>query len=88
MRKFRITAHCEFDLLLDESVIQQGTMPDDPIFGGGASAGLVAQHIAYNMVVNQCRLSQVDGFANCPDSSAVARGLDGNWNIEAEEVKK
>lgn len=82
VRKFRVTATCEFDLCIDEGVIKQGCAPDDPIFGGGASPDLVAQHIAYNMVVNQCRLSEIDGFANCRDSAAVAVGLDSNWDIE------
>lgn len=30
----------------------------------------VAEHIAYNIIVNDARLSQLDGFANFPDDYA------------------
>lgn len=64
VHKFRVTATCEFTLCLEEEVIKQGCAPDDPIFGGGASPAFVAQHIAYNMVVNRLSLSEIDGYAN------------------------
>ncbi len=31
----------------------------------------VAEHIAYNMIVNDLKLSGIDGFANLPDEMAT-----------------
>lgn len=33
----------------------------------------IAEHIAYNMVVNDATLSRLDGFANLPDDYAVLK---------------
>jgi|WetSurMetagenome_2_1015567.scaffolds.fasta_scaffold178080_2 hypothetical protein len=49
----------------------------------------IAAHIAYNMVINKLRLSQMDGWADMPDSYARIISwpdLD-QWEIEAKEVK-
>lgn len=70
LRRFHVVVTKSVDLFLDTSVITQGTMPDDPIFGGRADSDMVAQHVAFNMVCNDLRLSQIDGYANCPDESA------------------
>jgi len=35
----------------------------------------VAEHIAYNMIVNDLLLSQLDGFANFPDNFAKLSSL-------------
>lgn len=85
VRIFRVEATCNFELKIDEEVIKQGCAPDDPIFGGDASPKMVAEHIAFNMIVNGLSLPDIDGFANRRDSEAVAVDLDDGWVIEAEE---
>jgi hypothetical protein len=48
----------------------------------------IAEHVAYNMIVNDAKLSQLDGWADQPDSNAkiiVWPGLD-NWDTEAREI--
>jgi hypothetical protein len=45
----------------------------------------VAEHIAYNMIVNDAKLSQLDGWADQPDEHASVTFYP-NWEIEAEEI--
>lgn len=85
VRIFRVEATCNFELKIAEDVIQQGCAPDDPIFGGEATPRMVAEHIAFNMIVNGLSLPDIDGFANRRDSEAVAVDVHDSWTIEAEE---
>lgn len=40
----------------------------------------IAKHIGYNMMVNQCSLSNIDGFADRKDSEAKLTDVD--WEME------
>ena len=40
----------------------------------------IADHIGYNMLVNKCDLSDIDGFADRDDSDAVMSDVD--WECE------
>jgi hypothetical protein len=45
----------------------------------------IAEHIAYNMVKNEVRLSQIDGWADQPDENAKLLGEE--WHLdEVEEL--
>lgn len=48
----------------------------------------IARHIGYNLIINRQPLSNLDGWANMPDSFArVVEQPDlAQWTIEAEEV--
>ena len=46
----------------------------------------IAEHIAYNMVINKWGLSVLDGWADQPDENArVIPG--GDWDMDATEIK-
>lgn len=50
----------------------------------------IANHIAYNLIINRIRLKQMDGWADKDNSLAVVikwPNLD-TFDMEAEEVKK
>jgi len=69
---------------VDESVIAQGMLPDSPIFGNRVTEDDVLQHLAFNLIGNDLRLSQIDGFANCPDASACVPYE--QWDVEVESA--
>ena len=46
----------------------------------------IAQHIAYNMVVNHAQLSMLDGWADQPDSNAEIGYI--NWETEYVDEEK
>ncbi len=72
-QQFNIEFNGTMRLELDDAVI--GAMPEYAPFE-------IAEHVIYNMVLNKLTLSQIDGFADQPDSNARLYGED--WNIEAE----
>jgi hypothetical protein len=43
----------------------------------------IAEHIAYNLIANNARLSQLDGWADQPDSNADLKSI--NWDFEEVE---
>lgn len=45
----------------------------------------VAAHIAYNMVINKCNLSNLDGWANLPNHAAKITGF--TWDLYAKELE-
>jgi hypothetical protein len=75
-RTFSVTVSKTVNMALDESVIAQGLLPDNPIFGSSLTGErahdetLVLEHLAFNLVGNGLRLGQIDGYSNCPDGSA------------------
>ena len=46
----------------------------------------IAEHIAYNLLINKWPLSSLDGWANQPDTNARILNSVGDWDIEAEEL--
>jgi hypothetical protein len=47
----------------------------------------IARHIAYNLIVNNARLSQLDGWADQPDDNAKITESP-EWEVKAELVKR
>jgi len=45
----------------------------------------IARHIGYNLVINQWNLSNLDGWADQPNSNARVIS-EPNWEVSAEEV--
>lgn len=85
MRKFDIEISGTCTLELDEKVID--AVDDDwrAHIYKLVTPEEIAQHIAYNFVVNGARLSQLDGWADQPDERA--RLTDEDIEFEATEVK-
>jgi hypothetical protein len=81
-RKFLVTVSKTVEVTLDESVIAQGMLPEGYILGPGATEDDVLQHLVFNLVGNSLRLSQIDGYANCPDESVSIPHAD--WDVEIE----
>lgn len=51
----------------------------------------IAKHIGFNLVVNRCLLSDLDGWADQPDGNARVLewpDLNWDWDIEVEEIDK
>ncbi len=86
MRSFVVTLSKTVEIHLDESVIAQGIRPDGPIFGSQITGNkphdemMAVEHLAFNLVGNDLNLSQIDGYANCPDESA--RVPHEPWDVE------
>lgn len=70
-RKFHVSMRIECDIILDEAVINPVDDEWRSQFYNLTSACDVAEHIAYNLVANNARLSQLDGWADMKDSQAV-----------------
>lgn len=86
MRTFVVTISKTVEIFLDETVIAQGILPDGPIFGSRITGNkaqdemMAVDHLAFNLIGNGLDLSHIDGYANCPDKSAVVPYVD--WDVE------
>ena len=85
IRKFRVNFECEIELCVDDSVIDQANSNEwrKMFYGDLTTPYKIAEHIAYNVVLFNRKLSSVDGFANLPDEAISFNEPD--WNIEAIE---
>ena len=82
-RKFEVELNAYATLELDEAVIS--VVDDDwrkSLYALNTPED-IAKHIGFNMVVNQIRLSQLDGWADQPDDHARVLRID--WDVEALE---
>ena len=70
-RKFRVKLVIDCDIILDEEVINRVDDEWRSQFYSLTSANDIAEHIAYNLVVNNARLSQLDGWADMKDLQAA-----------------
>ena len=71
-------------MTLDESVIAQG-LADDGFIMKNPTEDAVLCHLAYNLVGNglmATSLSEIDGYANCPDASARITDKDATIDFE------
>lgn len=87
-RKFRVELSVELTIELDEQVF---AVVDDEwrkVLYDLTTPEEIASHIAYNMVANDLKLSQMDGWADQPDSNAHINPYNLDWNVEdSTEVK-
>ncbi len=64
--------HFEGSIELDNEVISAVTDEwREHFYPSLTTPQRVAEHIAYNMIVNDLKLSGIDGFANLPDEMAT-----------------
>ncbi len=84
-RKFHVSMRIECDIILDEEVINRVDDEWRSNFYNLTSASDVAEHIAYNLVVNNFRLSHLDGWADMKDLQAaiISDSVD---DLSSEEV--
>ena len=82
-KKFIVTFNVTAEIELDEQVI---SVVDDewrsqlyPLYNNSD----IAEHIAYNMIKNDAHLSQLDGWADQPDSNAKL--LSEKWELDEVE---
>lgn len=64
--------HFEGSIEVDDEVIQ--AVDDDwryTFYSSLTTPQRIVEHIAFNMIVNDLKLSQIDGFANLPDEMAT-----------------
>ena len=83
--QFRVHLDGIATIELDEAVLR---VVDDewrkqfyPLF----SVQEIAEHIAYNLIINNACLSQLDGWADQPDSNAVIVD-EPEWDTFAKEI--
>jgi hypothetical protein len=69
-RTFDVVVITHSKVVLDESVIAQGLLPDGYILGPNPTEAAVIEHLAFNLIKNGLPLSDIDGYANCPNDSA------------------
>lgn len=75
VRRFRVKIEKYATIALDESVIAQGLADDGYIFKN-PDEEQVLQHLTHCLVGLECELSDIDGYANCPNLSATVSELD------------
>lgn len=69
--------HFEGIIELDDKVIQAVDDEWRSVFYPSLNTPYkIAEHIAYNMIVNDLKLSQIDGFANLPDDYVRLVGVE------------
>lgn len=84
-RTFRVTVSRTVEIAVDQAVIDQGLLPDNPIQKNSSERG-VLEHLAFNLVGNGLRLSQIDGYANRKDDEVHVPWL--KYDIdEIEEIE-
>lgn len=81
-RTFSVTVSKTVEITVDETVVAQGILPDNPIFGAGVTEDDVVHHLAFNLIGNGLRLSQIDGYANCNDASVTVPYVE--WDVEVD----
>lgn len=85
-RRFSVTVTARCVLELDEEVI--AGVDDswrEQFHGDVKTPESIAEHIGFNLVKNGLSLSEIDGFADQPNSHALISGEE--WEAEAEEIE-
>lgn len=85
MHKFRVTITQEVELSLHDDVIAAVTDEWRKQFYPLHTPDEIAQHVAFNLVVNRARLSTLDGWADQPDTHATFERV--GVEIDAEVVE-
>jgi hypothetical protein len=84
-RKFEVQLTCTLTVELDDSVIAAVDDSWRKSFYPLRTPEDIAEHIAYNLVVNNAELSELDGFADqSNDAAKIIEPPD--WETEAIEI--
>ena len=92
IRKFKVRIETEVEINVDESVINQVNDDWREMFYYDIDTPCkVVEHLAYNIILFDRKLSDLDGFANLPNTAVMIYGMnkeinDPNWEIEATEI--
>lgn len=85
-RRFNLQLECSATIELDDVVIDAVDDEWRSVFYQLQTPEQIAEHIGYNLIVNNARLAIMDGFADLDDDDArVVSGPD--WTIDASEAK-
>jgi hypothetical protein len=84
-RKFGIDFKGYAEIEIDQEVIDQVDSEWRTTFYNLKTPTDIACHIGYNLIINQWRLSQLDGWANLDNDMAKVIS-DADWDAEAEEL--
>jgi hypothetical protein len=83
-RTFNVRIQICATMTLDESVIEQGLLPEGYILGPNPSREQVMEHLAFNLVGAGIYLNEIDGYANCPRGSATVT----HRSMDVEEIEE
>ena len=89
MRKFTVRFEGEVEIEVDDALLKSCNTDQwrEQITRFTRDEQFVA-HIAYNMVMNNLRLEEIDGYADQPEDRVnLVSGNPQDWEIEATEVK-
>ena len=86
-RRFRIEQVGVAIIELDDAVIKAVDDEWRSQFYGLHTPEEIAEHVGYNLLIGRATLSQLDGWADQPDSNARIVEWLGEYEILAEEVK-
>jgi hypothetical protein len=70
-KNYLLMMACSVTIQLDDAVI--ATVDDEwrkVIYAHIKTPEQIAEHLGYNLVINDAKLSQLDGFADQPDTNA------------------
>lgn len=84
-RRFLVTFEAQVEIALDNSVID--VVDDDwrKHLYDLKTPEEIAEHIGYNLVINQWSLSNLDGWADQPNRNARVIS-EPEWEVSAEEI--
>jgi len=85
-RKYRIHFSTTVEIEVDDAVIDAIDDEWRRTYFKLKTPTEIAEHIAYNMHINNCNLSEIDGFADRKDEEAAITD-EGDWDIEGEILK-
>jgi len=90
MRKFRVRFEGEIELEVADELLKSCNTDEwrEQMMPFKRDEEFV-EHIAYNTVINNLRLEQIDGYADQPEERVrLVDVRQPHWEIEAEEVRE
>lgn len=84
-RRFHIEWIVDCEIVLDEEVINRVDDEWRNVLYNLRTPTEIAEHIAYNLVMNNARLSQLDGWADMKDTQAKLIS-DDIFDMSCEEI--
>lgn len=85
-KEYEITIEGTATITIDDEVIERGLSEEFTQYIGKMKDNeAVIKHIAYNLIVNRAKLTQLDGFADMDDDKAQINlnGID--WSVDVYE---
>jgi len=86
MRRFEVGIHTYVEIELDDAVINVVDDEWRSQLYNLKTPEEIAEHVAYNLVINKAHLSQLDGWVDQPDENAKLISKEPDWNMLAREL--